>query len=112
MEQNAAKYFYSGIFQNYLVFIPAKKYNKYFSGTTRVYLWTSSGMSEENIENITKSDSSFALTFVDYHLLPDIYFISHWLINNNISIPKKVKDIHLLHTKSVVKKFNHRFYSK
>ena len=27
------KYFYSGILQNYFVFIPAKKYIKYFSGT-------------------------------------------------------------------------------
>ena len=30
---NGAKYFSSGIFQNYLVFIPAKKCIKYFSGT-------------------------------------------------------------------------------
>ena len=30
MEQNVSL----GIFQNYLVFIPAKKYSKYFSGTT------------------------------------------------------------------------------
>ena len=35
---NGAKYFSSGIFQNYLVFIPAKKYIKYFSGTTRIDL--------------------------------------------------------------------------
>ena len=35
---NGAKYFSSGIFQNYLVFIPAKKYIKYFSGTTRINL--------------------------------------------------------------------------
>ena len=33
-----AKYFSSGIFQNYLVFIPAKKYIKYFDGTTRIAL--------------------------------------------------------------------------
>ena len=33
---NGAKYFSLGIFQNYLVFIPAKKYIKYFSGTTRI----------------------------------------------------------------------------
>ena len=32
---NGAKYFSSGIFQNYSVFIPAKKYTKYFSGITR-----------------------------------------------------------------------------
>ena len=31
-------------------------------------------MSEENIESITKSDSNFALTFVDNHVLPDIHF--------------------------------------
>ena len=31
---NGAKYFYSGILQNYLVFIPNKKYIKYFSSTT------------------------------------------------------------------------------
>ena len=33
---NEAKYFSSGIFQNYLVFIPAKKHIKYFSCTTRI----------------------------------------------------------------------------
>ena len=33
---NGAKYFSIGIFQSYLVFIPAKKYIKYFSGTTRI----------------------------------------------------------------------------
>ena len=31
---NGAKYYSLGIFQNYLVFTPAKKYIKYFSGTT------------------------------------------------------------------------------
>ena len=51
---NGLKYFSSEIFQNYLVFIPAKKYIKYFSGTTRIDLWKSNGISEENIENITK----------------------------------------------------------
>ena len=55
---NGAKYFSLGIFQNYLLFIPAKKYIKYFSGTTRIESWKSNGMSEENIENITKSKRS------------------------------------------------------
>ena len=32
---NGAKYFSSEIFQNYLVLIQAKKFIKYFSGTTR-----------------------------------------------------------------------------
>ena len=56
---NGAKYFSFGIFQNYLVSIPAKKYIKYFTGTTRIESWKSNQLSEENIENITKSDSCF-----------------------------------------------------
>ena len=47
---------------------------KYFSGTTRIESWKSNGMSEVSIENITKSDSNFAPTFVDHHLLPDMNF--------------------------------------
>ena len=35
---SGAKYFSLGIFQNYFVFIPAKKYKKYFSGTTQTEL--------------------------------------------------------------------------
>ena len=79
---NGAKYFSSGIFQNYLVFIPAKKYIKCFSGTAGIDSWKSNGMSEENIKNITKSDSNFALHFVDHHLLSDINFNGNSLINN------------------------------
>ena len=41
---NGANYFYLGIFQNYLVFIPAKKRIKYFSGNTRVDSRKSNGM--------------------------------------------------------------------
>ena len=107
---NGAKYFSSGIFQNYLVFIPAKKYIKYFDGATQIELCKSNGMSEENIENITKSDNNFAPTFVDHHVLQDINFHGHCLINNNISIPKKLINIYFLHTKSMAKRFKHRFY--
>ena len=109
---NGAIYFSSGIFQNYLLFIPARKYIKYFIGTTQIDSWESNGMSEECIENITKSDSSFSPTFVDHHLLPDINFKGHCLINTIISIPKRRKSIYLLHTKTMVKKFKHRFYIK
>ena len=35
---NGAKCFSSGIFQIYLVFIPTKKYIKYFNGTNRIDL--------------------------------------------------------------------------
>ena len=51
---NEAKYFSSGIFQNYLVFILAKKCIKYFSDTTRIEWWKSNGISEVNIKNLTK----------------------------------------------------------
>ena len=41
---------------------------------TWIQLWKSNGMSEQSIENITKSDSNFAPTFVDHHLLTDMNF--------------------------------------
>ena len=75
---NGAKYFSWGIFQNYLVFTRAKKYIKYFTGTTCIESWKSNEMSEESIENITKSDSNFAPTFVD-HLLP---YMNFWTLFN------------------------------
>ena len=89
---NEAKHFSTGILQNYLVFLPAKKRMKYFSVTTRIRSRKSNGMSEGHIENITRSDSNFAPILVDYHLLPDIYFNGHCLIND-ISIPEKVTKI-------------------
>ena len=55
---------------NYLVFTPAKKYMKYFHGIIQIYLQRSNGMPEEDTENITKSDSSFAPTFNYHHVLP------------------------------------------
>ena len=50
-------------------------------------------MSEESIENITKSGSNFATTFAYHQVLPYITITGHCLINNNISIPKKVINI-------------------
>ena len=55
-------------------------------------------MSEENIGNITKSESNFPLTFADHHVLPDINFNVHSLLNNIISIPKKVINKYISHT--------------
>ena len=91
---NGAKCFSSGIFQNYLVFMPAKKHIKYFSGTTQIDSWKSNGMLEGNIENINKSDSNLAPKFVDHHSLPDINFNEHCLISN-ISVPKKVTNVYI-----------------
>ena len=51
-------------------------------------------MSEENIEDITKSSSNFIPTFVDHHLLSDVNFNRHCWINN-ISIPKKVINLYI-----------------
>ena len=62
------------------MFILARKYIKYFSGATGIDSWKSNGLSEENIENVTKSGSKFATAFVDHHFLPDINFNGHCLI--------------------------------
>ena len=40
-----ANYFSSGIFHNYLEFLLAEKYIKYFSGTTWINSWKSNGIS-------------------------------------------------------------------
>ena len=52
---------------------------------------------KKNIENITKSVSNFAPTFVDHHLLPDINFNGRCLINN-ISISKRVISLYISYT--------------
>ena len=44
---NGTNFFSSGIFQNYLVFIPAIKHIKYFDGTTQICSWKSNWMSEK-----------------------------------------------------------------
>ena len=49
---------------------------------------------KKNIESITKSDRNFVPTFADDHVLPEINFNGHCLINN-ISIPKKVISIYI-----------------
>ena len=75
-----------------MLLIPAKKY------TTKIDLWKANGMSEENIQNIAKSHGNFTPTFVDYYVLPDINFNEHSLIDNNISIPKKVINLYISYT--------------
>ena len=55
-------------------------------------------MPEENIENITKSNGKFlpSTSFTDYHVLPNIIFNGHCLINGNTCIPKKLINIYIL----------------
>ena len=60
-------------------------------------MWKSNGISEESIENITKSDSNSAPTFVDHYLLPDMNFNGHWL-KKNISFTKKVINLYISYT--------------
>ena len=58
---------------------------------------------------MTKSDSIFSPTFVDHHLLPDITFHGHCLINN-IFIAKEVIDLYIYHTQTPwIKKINTDF---
>ena len=54
-------------------------------------------LEEESIKNISKSNSNFALTFVDHHLLPEMNFNGHCLIKNNISISKIVINLYFSH---------------
>ena len=109
---NGAKYiFFSlAIFQNYLVLISTKKSITYFSGTTRIESWKYNGMSEESIENITKSGSNFAPTFVDHDLLPAMTFNGHCLIKSNISILKKVISLYISETLGPQLRNLNRFY--
>ena len=50
---------------------------------------------KKSIQIITKSDSNFAPTFVNHHLLPDTNFNGHCLITSNISIPKKLINLYI-----------------
>ena len=75
--------------------MPDKKYIKYFNGTTQIYSWKSDGMSKESIGNITKSNSLFTPSFANHFILSDVNFNGHFLMNNFISIPKKVINLYI-----------------
>ena len=67
-------------------------------------------ISEEMIENITKSGSNFAPSFIDHHFLLDLNFNKHCLIKNNIYIPKKVKNLYISYILTPwLKKCKHSF---
>ena len=74
------------MFQNYFIFIAAKKYIKYFSGTTHIDSCKSNGISKESIKNMIKLDDNFMPTFVDHHVLSDKNFKGHCLRNNFIMV--------------------------
>ena len=68
-------------------------------------------MSEKSTENLTTSDSSFAATFVDHHVLRNTNFNEYCLIKNNFSIPKVI-NLYVLQVRSPIKKFKQRYYIK
>ena len=92
------KSFSPGIFQNYLVLILAKKYIKYFSGTTPIDSRKPNRIPAEKIENIIKSDRNFAPTFIDHHLLAEKAFNGHCLIKISISVPGKAINLYISYT--------------
>ena len=68
------------------MFLSNKKYFKFFTDTSKIFTWKSIGYAEENIENMTTSDSSFAPALINCYPLPDIKFNGNCLINNNNNI--------------------------
>ena len=112
---NGAKYFSSGKFQNYLLSIPEKKCIKYFNGSTQVDLWKSYWIYEENIENITKSETKLdqlnqiKLNFVENHVLADKNFNGNCL-RSSIYAAKKVINLYISYTLFSVKKLKPKFY--
>ena len=92
---NCAKNFSSGILQNYLVFISAKKYFKFFSRAAQLYLWKSKGMPEETIEKITTSDNTFTPTLVENSSLPIAKFNVNWFIGYNVNIFTKTENLYI-----------------
>ena len=66
------------MFQYYLVFIPAKKYIKYFSNTTWIDSQKSNVLFNNLQSNVRRKYWKYcynsAPTFVDHHVLSDINF--------------------------------------
>ena len=87
---NGAKYLSSGILQNYLVFISAKKYLTFFTRTTEIYSCKSNGISEKSIKKIATSENSSAPTWISSYPLADARFNGNCVTNNKMSIPGKV----------------------
>ena len=65
-------------------------------------------MEEENIENITETDSNLRPDFAGLYFLPDINFDRHCLANKTLFL-KSNKFIYFLQTKSTINKLNTDF---
>ena len=75
-------YFSLEIFENYLVFIPGEKYIRYFNDTNQFYSW-----------NLMKCQKKVLKIYLN--ILLDVSFNGHCLIQNNLSIPKKMINIYV-----------------
>ena len=93
---NGAKYFSSEMFQNYLVFISAKKSILNFLVAQLKFIC--GNLKEESIKNITTSDNTFALTLVETCLLPTAKFNGNCLIRNNVYNFRKIINLYISYT--------------
>ena len=69
--------------KNLILFVSNKKYIKFFTKTSKIFKWKPVGYAEENVSNITTSNSNFAPALINYYPLPDIKFNGNCLTNNN-----------------------------
>ena len=58
----------------------------------------SKGTSEESIENIAKSNNTFAPTLVNSNRLSHAKFARNSLINNNVSVFRKIINLYISYT--------------
>ena len=99
MEQNI---FLQGYFKIILYLYHLKNSLNILVALLKLTHWDLMEHEKKILKNTTKSDSNFAASFVDNHVLWDINFNGRSLIN--IYIPKKVISIYLLCNKSILKK--------
>ena len=66
------------ICRNFKITKTVKKYIKYLTSTTGIESLKFTGMPEESIKNIDKSGKTFAQTFADHNLLPEMNSNGHF----------------------------------
>ena len=110
---NGGKYSSSRIFQNYLVFIPAKNTLDISVALLGLNCGNLMECQEKIFENMNKSDSNFA-SFItsrkfDLLLSPDVNFNGNCLIKNKISIQENAISLYISYKITLGLRFKHRF---
>ena len=77
------------------MFTTAKRYIKYFGGTTRSDSRKSNRVSEENIKKYKSVREEFCTNFCYHHILLHINFNRGCLTKSTISVPKKVIKLYI-----------------